>query len=247
MCFHTGDTFPVGRLYNIVPVPRPDSYANTTGLTMARITLLLMLLMLMSRTGKADIWTACGGGAIEIERPRVCDNLPDIHKRILHAISTRITFPTDKTASLIPRHPPILIKDRLPQQMQKLRPRSPGGRLKQDPPDTVRVSSNGILPARREVETLAVPVQHAVHVGAPPAADEGAAGEDLLAEFDPAAEGGPEALLEEVGLLLVGDAALADAEDEGAVGLGGVEPVEVAVGGVAVHGAFMGWVGEAME
>lgn len=99
------------------------------------------------------------------------------------------------------------------------------------------------------MEAVAVPVHHAEHVCAPPAADEGAAGENLLAGLDPAGEGGPKVRLQQVELLALGyvAGAGADVEDEDAVGVGGAGPVEVAVGGIAVHGAFVSWVGDLVE
>lgn len=182
-----------------------------------------------------------------LERPRVGDGLPEIHKRILHAVLARVPVLVEHASASVGDGPAALVEHGLLEQGEELGPVEPGAGEESVAPDAVGVGDDGVVPARRHAQAVAVPVEHAHHVGAPPAADERAAGQHLLAGLDPARERGPELGLQQVQLLVARHAALAHVKGEDAVRLRGAGPVEVAVGRIAVHGRLVRRVGNLVE
>lgn len=180
---------------------------------------------------------------------RVGNGFPKVEKGVLHAVGARVLVAVEDPAVCVCDGAAVAVEDGLLEESEELGPVEPGRGEKDVAPDAVGVGDNGILPAGRHVQAVSVPVHHAEHIGAPPAADESAAGQDLLAGLDPAGEGGPKVRLEKVELLLLGDVAVAgaDVEDEDTVRVGGAGPVEVAVGRIAVHGTLVSRVGDLVE
>lgn len=181
------------------------------------------------------------------ERTGVGDGLPEVHEGVLHAVAAGVAVLVKDAASVVDNGvAPAAggVEDGLLEQGEELGPVEPGAGEEDVAPDAVGVGDDGVVPARRHVQAVAVPVEHAHHVGAPPSADERAAGQHLLPRLDPARERRPELGLQQVQLLLARHAALVDTKGEDAVRLRRARPVEVAVGRVAVHRRLVRRVGD---